>query len=190
MHGKNRFRPFLSHLVTLTSVRSETIRRLEFIVAIILSIFAVVLLGVRATHAGPLWRDECDSVATATLSSFSELLRYFQFDSFPLPFLLTLRGYIAVVGNSDASLRLFGALVGMSLLLVGWWGASRLRVGVPLVFLTLAVLNPSFFVWGTTVRGYGIGSVMIVFAFVATANFLADGRTRNAFLMTLAFVAA
>src|SRR5207248_4342061 len=111
-------------------------RRLEFIGAITLSIFALALLGLRATHAGSLWRDECDSVATATLPSFSELLRYFQFGSFPLPFVLTLRGYIAVVGNSDASLRLFGALVGMSLLLIGWWGASRLRLGVPLVFLT------------------------------------------------------
>jgi len=190
MRGKNRFRPFLSRLVALTSVRSETIRCVEFVVAIILSIFAVVLLGVRATHAGPLWRDECDSVATATLSSLSELLRYFQFDSFPLPFLLTLRGYIAVVGNTDPSLRLFGALIGMSLLLVGWWGARRLRLGVPLVFLTLAVLNPSFLVCGTTVRGYGIGSVMIVFAFAATANFLAHRTKRNALLMCIGFLAA
>lgn len=190
MRGKNRFRPFLSRLVTLTSVRSETIRCVEFIVAIILSIFAVVLLGVRATDAGPLWRDECDSVATATLPSFSELLRCFQFDSFPLPFVLTLRGYIAVAGNTDASLRVFGALVAISLLLVGWWSARRLSANVPLAFLTLAVLNPTFLTWGTTVRGYGIGSVMIVFAFVATANFLAHRTTRSALLMYIAFLGA
>lgn len=190
MRGKNRFRPFLSRLVTLTSVRSETIRCVEFIVAIILSIFALALLGVRATHAGPLWRDECDSVAIATLPSFSELLRYFQFDSFPLPFVLTLRGYIAVAGNTDASLRVFGALVGISLLLLGWWSARRLSANVPLAFLTLAVLNPTFLTWGTTVRGYGIGSVMIVFAFAATANFLAHRTTRSALLMYIAFLGA
>ncbi len=165
-------------------------RRVEFIGAITLSIFALALLGVRATHAGALWRDECASVATATLPNFSEVLHYFQFESFPLPFVLGLRGYIAIAGNSDASLRVFGALVGVSLLLVGWWTARRLRLDVPLVFLTFAVLNPAFLVWGTTIRGYGMGSVMIVFALAATANFLSNGKTRNAFLMTIAFVAA
>src|SRR5438067_11305021 len=125
----------------------------------------LLLLAVRATHAGALWRDECDSVATASLPSFSELLRHFQFGSFPCPCVRGLRGYLTVIGNSDASLRLLGGLVGASLLAVGWWSAIRLRAGVPLVFLTLTVLNPAFLVWGTTIRGYGIGSVMIVFAF-------------------------
>src|SRR5438552_4386393 len=111
---------------TRDSARSETIRRIEYIAGVILSLIALVLLGLRATHAGSLWRDECDSVATATLPSFSELLRYFQFDSFPLPFVLMLRGYIAVAGNTDASLRVFGALVGVSLLLLSWWSARRL----------------------------------------------------------------
>lgn len=175
---------------TRDSARSETIRRIEYIAGIILTLVALVLLGIRATHAGPLWRDECDSVATATLPSFSEMLRYFQFDSLPLPFHLALRGYIAIAGNSDASLRLLGALVGVLLLLVGWWSARIVRAGVPLVFLALAVLKPAFLTWGTTIRGYGIGSVMIVFAFVATARFLGQPTSRNALLMTIAFVAA
>jgi len=170
-------------------VRSDIIRRIELIAAIFLSLLALLFLTIRATHAGGLWRDECDTVATATLP-FSELLRYFQFDSFPLPFILALRGYIAVGGNGDTSLHVFGALVGISLLLVGWWSARCLRGNAPLVFLTLAALNPTFFTWGTTVRGYGIGSVMIVFAFAATANLLAHRTIQTAFLMTIAFVAA
>ncbi len=175
---------------TRDSARSETIRRIEYIAGVILSLIALVLLGIRATHAGALWRDECDSVVTATLPNFSELLRYFQFDSFPLPFHLALRGYIAIAGNSDASLRLLGALVGILLLLVGWWSARIVHAGVPLVFLTLAALNPTFVTWGTTIRGYGIGSVMIVFAFAATANFLANRTNGSAFLMYIAFIAA
>ena len=151
---------------------------------------ALTFISIRATHAGGLWRDECDSVATATMPTFSELLRYFQFDSFPLPFALVLRGYIAVAGNSDTSVRMFGVLVGLSLILVGWWCARRLRTDVPLVLLAFAVLNPTFLIWGTTVRGYGLGSVMIMFAFAATANFLADRMTRNAVLMAIAFLAA
>ena len=149
----------------------------------------LLLLAVRATHAAALWRDECDSVATATLPSFSELLRYFQFDSFPLPFALALRGYITIAGNSDASLRVLGALVGIGLLLVGWWNARRCGAP-PLAFLTLAALSPTFLIWGTTIRGYGIGSVMIVFAFAATANFLTRPTNRNALLMAAAFIAA
>jgi hypothetical protein len=168
----------------------KEMRRIEFIGAITMSILALALLGVRATHAGGLWRDECDSVATASLPNFSELLRYFQFDSFPLPFVLMLRGYIAVSGGTDASLRVFGALVGVSLLLLSWWSARRLSANVPLAFLALAVLNPTFLTWGTTVRGYGIGSVMIVFAFAATANFLAHPTIGPAALMAIAFIAA
>ncbi|PYK32285.1 MAG: hypothetical protein DME57_00410, partial [Verrucomicrobia bacterium] len=74
---------------SLALVRSETLRRVEFVTAITLSILAVALLIVRATHAAGLWRDECDTVATATLP-FPELLRYFQFDALPLSVLIGL----------------------------------------------------------------------------------------------------
>jgi hypothetical protein len=170
-------------------VRRETIRRVEFVAAMALSILAIVFLIARATHAGGLWRDEADTVTTATLP-FPDLLRYFQFDALPLSFLIGLRGYVAIAGNTDASLRIFGVLVGLGLLLAGWWSARRLRDDVPLVFLTLAVLNPAFLIWGTTIRGYGLGSVMAVLAFAATANFLRQNKTRDAVLMALAFVAA
>ena len=170
-------------------MRSETLRRVEFATAITLSIFAVALLIVRATHAGGLWRDEVDTVTTATLP-FPELLRYFQFDALPLSFLVGVRGYVAVAGNNDASLRIFGLLVGIALILVGWASARKLRGGVPLVFLTLALLNPAVLVWGTTVRGYGLASVTIVCAFAAAAKFLTQATTRNAILMAIAFVAA
>ena len=170
-------------------MRSETIRRIESITAVGFSLLALVLLGIRATHAGALWRDECNTALTATMP-FPELLRFFQFDSFPVPFYAALRGYIALAGDSDASLRIFGALVGVSLLSVAWWSARRLSADVPLAFLTLAVLNPAFLIWGTTIRAYGVGSVMIVFAFAATADFLVHRTSRSAFFMYIAFVAA
>ena len=171
-------------------MRSEAIRRIEYGVGIFLSILCLILLGIRAAHAGALWRDECDSVATATMPSFSELLRYFQFDSFPLLFHLALRGYIVLFGNSNGSLRILGALVGVALLLVAWWSANRLHGDAPVVTLTLAALNPTFLTWGTTVRGYGIGGVLIMFAFAATANFLVRPTIHNGLIMGIAFVAA
>src|SRR5437763_15123197 len=93
-------------------LRSKMLRRIEYIVGIILSILAITLLLIRATHAGALWREECRSVATASLPSFSELLRQFQFGCFLLRFLLGLRGYLILVGNGAARLRLLGAVVG------------------------------------------------------------------------------
>ena len=39
------------------------IKHAEWTVAILLSATVLFLLLVRATHAGALWRDECDSVA-------------------------------------------------------------------------------------------------------------------------------
>jgi hypothetical protein len=170
-------------------VRSETIRRVEFVAAVALSILAVALLIVHATHAGGLWRDECDTVATATLP-FPDLLRYFQFDALPLSFLIALRGYVAIAGNNDASLRLLGVLIGIGLLAIAWWSARRLRIDAPLVFIALVILNPAFLIWGTTVRGYGLACVTIVFAFAATGKFLTHGTTRDAVLMGIAFVAA
>ena len=58
------------------------------------------------------------------------------------------------------------------------------------MFLTLAVLNPAVLVWGTTVRGYGLASVTIVFAFAAAAKFVTQRTKRDAVLMAIAFVAA
>ena len=171
-------------------MRSPTIRRIEFSAAILLSFVALLLLIIRATHAGALWRDECDTVATATLPTFSELFHLFQLDSFPLPLIFALRGYSAVIGSSDVAWRLFGLLTGIGLLVVGWWSARCLRCDVPLVFLTLAALHPTFLTWGTTVRGYGPGSVLIVFAFAATAVFLSNPTRRNAIVMIIAFIAA
>ena len=145
--------------------RRDILKRAEWILGTLLSATVLFLLMVRATHAGALWRDECAVVQLARMPSISDILRNFQHEAFPPLFPLTIRAYTTLFGTSDTVLRIFGFCIG-SMLIGAFWTTSRLfRSGVPLIALALLSLNTTFLVWGTTVRGYGLGSVLIVLAF-------------------------
>src|ERR1044071_4210898 len=147
-------------------VRSQRLlKRAEWIVAILLSALAVSLLVVRATHAGGLWRDECAVVQLARMPSVSDIFHNFQHEAFPPLFPILIRAYTTLFGSTDVALRIFGFVVGCFLIAAFWINARCLGDDVPLIALALTNLNTTFFVWGTTIRGYGLGSVMIVLIF-------------------------
>ena len=141
------------------------LKRAETIVAVLLSLTVLLFLVVRATHARALWRDECDTVQTAQLPTLKDVAANFQYDSSPLPFLGLVRLYTALFGASDASLRAIGLVVGMALIGAAWFNSRSLNADTPLLFLILAGLNTTFLVWGTSLRAYGLGSVLIVLGF-------------------------
>lgn len=149
------------------------IKHAEWTVAILLSATVLFLLLVRAMHAGALWRDECDSVALARLPTFADVLHNLKFTSFPILFPTAIRIFTNLFGTSDASLRCFGFLVGLALLAVAWFNARTNQRDLPLILPALAGLNISFLTDGTWIRGYGLGSVLLVFAFGLTAMFVA-----------------
>jgi hypothetical protein len=153
-------------------VKIDWIKRAEWAVGILLSLTVLFLLAVRATHAGALWRDECGALQLARLPTFTDVVKSFRFESFPLPFFATLRAYTEVFGASDAALRCFGLAVGLALICTAWFNSRVISADVPLIFLALAGLNATFLVWGTTIRGYGLGSVLITLAFGLTAKLL------------------
>src|SRR5207248_2722712 len=63
------------------------------------------------------------------------------------------------------------------------------RSDVPLVGLGLMSLNTTFFVWGTTMRGYGLGSALIVLIFGCFANLLlAPNPQRSIITMLVCFL--
>jgi hypothetical protein len=167
----------------------DFLKRAEWIVAVLLSAMIIFLLTVRATHAGGLWRDECAVVQLAGMPSASDVLRNFQHEAFPPLFPLVVRVYTIVFGFSDTVFRLFGFCVGC-LLVSGFWINARLfRSDVPLVGLGLMTLNTTFFVWGTTMRGYGLGSALIVLMFGCIANLLvASNPRRNIIAMLVCFL--
>ncbi len=160
------------------------LQRWEWAAALLITLFAVGLHGLRLVHAGPLWRDEASALQVATAPTLGEVVA--THESFPPPFFFLVRGWVAVLGGSDPSLRAFGLLVGLGLLAALWWTVRRVGGTVPLVALALVAVNPSFLLYGDSLRGYGLGTLAVVVAFAAFARLAArpDGRTITAAAVT------
>lgn len=146
-------------------MNSRTFDRLEWTLGILLTAAILVLLIARASHAGGLWRDECACVQLANLPTVKGVLQNFQRESFPAAFPLTIRAFSALFGTTDAAYRTFGAVVGLLLLVAIWTNALLLTRTPPLLALALLGFNLTFLIWGTTIRGYGLGTAFIVLAF-------------------------
>ncbi|MEY2480844.1 MAG: hypothetical protein QOI04_1771 [Verrucomicrobiota bacterium] len=146
-------------------MKSQALNFAEWITAILLTVVVIVLLFVRAEYAGGLWRDECASVQLAEMPRIADVFQNFQRESFPAPFPLIIRAYGAMFGTSDAALRAFGFTVGLLLLAAVWTNALLVTGPPPLLALALLGLNTTFLISGTTMRGYGIGSVTILLVF-------------------------
>jgi hypothetical protein len=162
----------------------------EWATAILLTLTILVLLMVRAQHAGALWRDECASVQLAEMPTLSNVLKNFQHESFPVVFPFTLRAYAAVFGTSDAAFRAFGVAVGTMMLIAIWLNARLLTDGPPLLSLVLLGLNSTFLIWGTSVRAYGIGSVAVLLAFGLIGKMLLQPITSRVVAALLASLAS
>jgi hypothetical protein len=154
-------------------VNPKLIKYAEWLVAILLSATVLFLLIVRSTHAGGLWRDECDSLELARLPTFADVLHNLKFTSFPILFPTIVRVFTSLFGTSDASLRCFGFLVGAALLGVAWFNTRTSHGDVPLILPALIGLNITFLTAGTWIRGYGLGSVLVMLAFGLTGLFVA-----------------
>ena len=144
---------------------------IESSLALVITAASIVLLWMFVTHAPTLWRDEVSSVHTQQAPTLVEMWRRAEFESFPLLWMLLLRGWLAVGGGaSDVTLRLFG-LIGPAALLGGmWFAAVRLGRAAPLVSLALVVMNPDIFRWSATLRPWGLGAGLAL----ATAAVLWD----------------
>ncbi|WP_437228228.1 hypothetical protein SH661x_000790 [Planctomicrobium sp. SH661] len=143
---------------------------LEWMASLLLTARIVMLLVVRTLFAGGLWRDECASVQLAQLPTWLEVQQKFQFEAFPLLFPALIRTLTSLAGTDDVVFRFYGLAVGLMLVAALWCNAWWLQRSPPLLALALLGLNPTFLIWGTTVRGYGIACVMIALAFGCMAN--------------------
>jgi hypothetical protein len=171
-------------------VNPKLIKHAEWIVAILLSATVLFVLFVRATHAGPLWRDEAATVQLAQLPTPSDITANFQHEAFPLPFPLLIRTYAALFGASDASLRWFGFIVGVAVVAAAWFNSRAVGDRAPLLFLALVGLNATFLIWGTSLRGYGLGCVFLLLTLGLTAKAIRQPTTGNAVVATLASIAS
>jgi hypothetical protein len=114
-------------------------------------------------HAGALWRDEVNSLETATMHGLSEMWSNLCFDSFPALFFLVLRVVAGVPSTaSDAALRVFGVSIGLLILGLIWLNSRWLRLGFPLLSLALIGLNPMVIRYGDSIRAYGLGIALML----------------------------
>lgn len=175
---------------TETALKGQTlrIRRIECVAAILLSALAVFLFVVRATHAGSLWRDEAESIQSSRMAP-AEMVHGVQFSSFPILFPLILRGFAVLFGAGDSSLRCFGLAVGVCFLLTIWLPLKKFSGSVPLLSISLIGLNANFLIAGMSLRGYGLGSLLMLFAFVCTVRMLIHPTLLSATAVFLADLA-
>ncbi|HST31078.1 MAG TPA: hypothetical protein VLK27_09605 [Chthoniobacterales bacterium] len=170
-------------------MNSKFIKYAEWTVAILLSLLVLFLLFVRATHAGALWRDECDSLELARMPAFADIFHNLKFTSFPILFPATVRIFTTLFGTSDAALRCFGFLVCACVLIVAWFNA-RNRDDVPLILPALIGLNTTFLTVGTWIRGYGLGSILVTLAFGLTVLFVAHPTRFRLLSMFVCYIAS
>jgi hypothetical protein len=171
-------------------VNPKVISAAEWIVATLLTAAVLFLLIVRVTHAGPLWRDEAAAVQLARMPTLHDVAANFQHEAFPLPFPLTLRIYTSLFGDTDFSLRCFGFAVGIAMIAVAWFNSRALGAAGPVVFLALFGLNNLFVIWGTSLRGYGLGSVFLLLTLGLAVKAVRDPTRQNATGAILAAIAS
>ncbi len=147
-------------------------RRIECIVAIVLSVVLIGLNILVLLNRGPLWRDEISSLTLATKTSWGELWKTLVLDPFPPFFFVLLRGWHALVGDSDFSLRILGFGIGLSCIAAFWVNARLTRLRIPILSLALLGFNPTHIIWSDSLRAYGLGVFWILIAFGAFWRFL------------------
>ena len=141
----------------------RNIRRLELVCALALTLLIVFLHVYRVSHAGALWRDEVSTLVAATLPSLAEVWASLIYATHPLLPYGVLRIWTGVnwLGSSDTSLRVLGALIGVGAVLALWLNKWLLGYHVPIFSLVLFGLNTTVIQWGDSLRGYGLGSLLI-----------------------------
>jgi Dolichyl-phosphate-mannose-protein mannosyltransferase len=182
--------PDLSPTIAVRATKLARLVLLERVVAVLLTSVIVTLLVVRANHAGGLWRDEAGMVQLARMPSVSDVFRNFQHEAFPPAFPLTIRAYTNLFDSSDDALRIFGGCVGCLVVGAFWINARMFRNDAPLVALGLLSLNSTFFEWGTTLRGYGLGSALAVLMFGSIGTLIQERNLRRTLSALLICVAA
>jgi hypothetical protein len=138
---------------------------IETLAALAGTAFSAILLVLAAMHAGPLWRDEVNTLNVAQMQSLKELWGNMSFESFPPLWPLIVRAWDFFGLARDAGVRVLGLLVGL-LFLVSLWLCSRWTGGrAPILSVGLMGALPAFiFIMGSN-RAYGLGSCLLVLSF-------------------------
>jgi len=158
--------------------------KIEWLAAALISVAILWLHFYFLFHAGGLWRDEVNLVNLSARHSFSEMAQ----DSFPILMPLLVRVWSVIgLGQNDLGLRLFGTLIGLGIP-AAFWVAARSARRPPLFSLSLFGLNLAVIVYCDSLRGYGLGSLLIVLTAAAMWIFLKKPSAARAGILALAAI--
>ena len=150
------------------------IARVEWALAILVSVMVIALIIVRITCAGAMWRDQCGTTQLA-LMPLGELLDKFHHQTLPPLLPLIYRLYLKVVGIAEPVLHAFRLNGAIGLIVAAWIGARMNAKQAPLFFLTLFGLNSFFLYWA----GYALTAASIApVLFIGAGVILQPSRGR------------
>ena len=138
----------------------------ETAVALAGTAFSAILLVLTAMYAGPLWRDEINTLNVAQMPSLKEFWNNLSFESFPplWPLLLRGCGFLGLAG-SDAGIRVLGLYVGLFFLALLWLCSRWMGGRAPILSIALLGSLPAFvFIMGAN-RAYGLANCLLVLSF-------------------------
>lgn len=141
------------------------IQKTELIVGATLALITIFLHLVFMRHAGAFWRDEVNGIILATMPSISDIWHRLNYDSFPILISLILRFWMCLVTGSEWGLRVFGFLVGVSILGILWLNGRLLGYRVPLLSIALFAFSPLSIQIGDAIRPYGVGIFLLLLTF-------------------------
>ena len=146
---------------------SESIAtRCEFVAAVFMTLLVVPLHVRVLKYAGPLWRDEINSLHDAMAPTLREFSASLVFDWFPAFFSIVLRIWCALgFGSTDFGLRALGFLIGWSAVGALWLSCWLINRRAPLWPLALFALNPVTIHNGDSLRAYGLAAALIFLTF-------------------------
>jgi hypothetical protein len=128
---------------------------------------AIYGYGLALVHGGALWRDEMNSIRSAGPATLADVWHLIRFESFPIAWVLVLRAWMATgIGATDLGLRVFGLLGGLAFLGAIWFAVRRLSGSAPVACLALIAVNPEMLRWTSSVRAWGVGAALTIFALV------------------------
>jgi hypothetical protein len=136
--------------------RSQPTLRIEWAAGVALTLWMVCLHVVYLVHAGPLWRDECGTIAYASMP-FAEMWHNLQYDNLPPLFEWIARLWTLAGFTTDFGYRVLGFIVGIATLTVIWLSARSTGATFPLLTLAFYALNPTALRVGDSMRPYGLG---------------------------------
>ena len=166
--------------------KSATIAsRAEWFSAIALTGWILCLHVVYMFHAGPLWRDECGTIAYANMP-FGEMWDKVQYGNFTI--LQMVAGWTLVISPADFGYRVLGFVVALVTIGAIWFSARLLGARTPLFALAFYALNPLALRVGDSMRPYGLGFALDVLTLGLIWKFVQVRTTRWFVAATIAAV--